>query len=395
MKLGEVCENVSKVRNSELENVILIQSKDLLAGTVTNHTYVPNKNLMGHFKKLFQRGDILYSRARPENRRFAFVDFDASHYVASEAIMVIRANERVLPEFLFMVLRSDKIVNRLQWLAKLEAGLIPAFTFSELAALDVRMPSLSDQEKIASTLRLFDIKISNNLKMNHNLMQTAQDVFKSWFVDFEPWDGTPPSEWSEKSISDICIKVTDGTHNAVKDDPDGAFFLLSCKNVKNGSVVISNNERRINEAAFQKLRNNTQLAKGDILFCSVGRFGEMALILEDPASFEFQCGVAAIKPNPKYVSPVYLYMAMLRHKKKMLRLANGTAQQHIALRDIRKFSILLPDFDAMTKFSEIVEPLLSRISNNHMGNKTLAATRDTILPQLLSGELSVEDISFD
>jgi restriction endonuclease S subunit len=86
---------------------------------------------------------------------------------------------------------------------------------------------------------------------------------------------------------------------------------------------------------------------------------------------------------------------MLRHKNEIKCLANGTAQQYIALGDIRKFSILLPDFDAMTKFTKLVEQLLSRISIIHIDNKALAAICDTLSPQLLAGEVSLDNFSCD
>ncbi len=169
MRLGEVCESVSLTFRRQLKKVVLINTSDVLDGKVTNHAYVPNENLRGQFKKSFQRNDILYSEIRPKNRRFAFVDFDASDYVASTKLMVIRVNDKVLPEFLFQVLKSDEIIEQLQLLAETRSGTFPQITFSELAALDVRIPSIDEQREIAATLRAFDDKIENNSKINHHL----------------------------------------------------------------------------------------------------------------------------------------------------------------------------------------------------------------------------------
>ena len=169
MKLWEVCESISLTFRRQLENVVLINTSDVLEGKVTNHTSVPNKNLRGQFKKSFQQDDILYSEIRPKNRRFAFIDFDASTYVASTKLMVIRANTLVLPEFLFHVLKSDMIIDQLQLLAETRSGTFPQITFSELAALDVRIPPIEEQHKIAATLNVLDDKIDNNTKINHHL----------------------------------------------------------------------------------------------------------------------------------------------------------------------------------------------------------------------------------
>lgn len=169
MRIGEVCESVSLTFRRQQNEVILINTSDVLDGKVTNHEYVPNENLRGQFKKSFRRDDILYSEIRPKNRRFAYVNFESNDYIASTKLMVIRANDKVLPQFLFQVLKSDKIINQLQMLAETRSGTFPQITFSELAALDVRIPSIPEQREIAATLNVIDDKIVNNTKINHHL----------------------------------------------------------------------------------------------------------------------------------------------------------------------------------------------------------------------------------
>ena len=182
MRLGEVCESVSLTFRRQQDRVILINTSDVLDGKVTNHTYVPNENLRGQFKKSFQRDDILYSEIRPKNRRFAYIDFEADDYVASTKLMVIRANEKVLPQFLFQVLKSDEIIDQLQLLAETRSGTFPQITFSELAALNVRIPSIDEQREIAATLNTIDEKIANNTKINNHLasprsaMENSPDI---------------------------------------------------------------------------------------------------------------------------------------------------------------------------------------------------------------------------
>jgi type I restriction enzyme S subunit len=169
MRLGEVCESISLTFRRKQDRVVLINTSDVLDGKVINHVYVPNENLRGQFKKSFQRDDILYSEIRPKNRRFAYVDFEAGDYVASTKLMVIRANDKVLPQFLFQVLKSDEIIEQLQLLAETRSGTFPQITFSELAALEVRIPEISEQREIAATLDAIDGKIANNKKINNHL----------------------------------------------------------------------------------------------------------------------------------------------------------------------------------------------------------------------------------
>jgi len=179
MKLGDVCESISLTFRRQQDNVILINTSDVLDGKVTNHEYVPNENLRGQFKKSFQREDILYSEIRPKNRRFAYIDFNADDYVASTKLMVIRANDKILPQFLFQVLKSDEIIAQLQLLAETRSGTFPQITFSELASLDVRIPPIPDQKEIATMLSYFDKKISNNTAVNHHLAPTMSETDSS------------------------------------------------------------------------------------------------------------------------------------------------------------------------------------------------------------------------
>lgn len=169
MKLGEVCVSISVTFDKTKQQVVLVNTSDVLNGKVTNHVLVNNKGLKGQFKKTFQKDDILYSEIRPKNKRFAFIDFNANDYVASTKLMVIRANKKVLPQYLYQILKSEKVINQLQSLAESRSGTFPQITFSELAQIDVRIPKLDEQNEIANVLKLFDDKIENNKKINHHL----------------------------------------------------------------------------------------------------------------------------------------------------------------------------------------------------------------------------------
>ena len=96
MPVGEVCSSISYTYREKKNMVTLINTSDVLEGRVLNHERVPNSNLKGQFKKTFQRDDILYSEIRPQNRRFAYVDFSPIDYIASTKLMVIRAKKDVV-----------------------------------------------------------------------------------------------------------------------------------------------------------------------------------------------------------------------------------------------------------------------------------------------------------
>ena len=170
--IGNLCDSISDTYKRNDENVVLINTSDVLEGEVLNHKPVLNQKLKGQFKKTFRISDILYSEIRPANKRFAFIDFeDTSNYIASTKLMVLRPRTSiVLPEFLFAILKSKNVVDELQHLAETRSGTFPQITFSsELAPMEVFIPDISTQEQIVSILKAIEDKIKNNTAINENL----------------------------------------------------------------------------------------------------------------------------------------------------------------------------------------------------------------------------------
>lgn len=154
--IGDLCDTISDTYKGNDDMVILINTSDVLDGSILNHTPVPNDNLKGQFKKTFKKNDILYSEIRPANKRFAFIDFDNTRkYIASTKLMVLRPKENiVLPHFLYSILKSQNIIDKLQHLAETRSGTFPQITFSsELSPMEVILPDLTTQENCFCTLR--------------------------------------------------------------------------------------------------------------------------------------------------------------------------------------------------------------------------------------------------
>ena len=170
--VGDLCDTVSETYRRKDNEVILINTSDVLDGKVLNHELVPNENLRGQFKKTFQKEDILYSEIRPANKRFAYIDFeDTSRYIASTKLMVLRPRkDKVEPRFLLNLLTSPNMLAEMQHLAETRSGTFPQITFSsELAPAPVMLPDRETQNKIVSFLDAIGGKINENEKINKNL----------------------------------------------------------------------------------------------------------------------------------------------------------------------------------------------------------------------------------
>lgn len=300
-------------------------------------------------------------------------------------IFKITANESIVTkEYIYYVLKFLK--PRFTQIAtnKQTTGL-GHVTIADLKRLSLIIPPKSAQIRIVSILKSIDDIIELNNRINENLAQQAQAIFVNMFVENET---TIPA-----TVADVSLNVTDGVHNTVHDDPEGDFLLLSCKNIKGGSLSIGSSERRISFDTFVKLRRRTKLSKGDVLISSVGTVGELLLLNVEPSNYEFQRSVAMVKPNTNIVSPAYLYEALVFRRAELINAAHGAVQQCLFISDIAGFPIGIPQPDDLRDFDTTVVPMFNIISVNEAENHRLAEMRDALLPKLMSGELDVSNIN--
>lgn len=381
--IGDLCNTISDTYRGNDQYVVLVNTSDVLEGKVLNHREVKNQNLKGQFKKTFKKNDILYSEIRPANKRFAFVDFDdTSRYIASTKLMVLRSNERVLPEFLFALLKSNHIIAELQHLAETRSGTFPQITFyTELAPIRVKLPDKKTQKQIISIIKSFDDKIELNNAINNNLEQQAQAVYYKMFSEV---NGEPVE------LSSI-IDVRDGTHDSPKSQATGYYLITSKHLLPFGVDKASAN--RISKADFDKINERSLVETQDILMSMIGTIGLISYIPYEAVDFAIK-NVALFKtshtPELTYYFLCYLKSEKtLQHIEKCLA---GSTQKYISLGELRKMPIYSLTTDETREFNYLVKPMFEEIVSRTYENALLAEMRDTLLPKLMSGEIDVSDI---
>lgn len=305
--------------------------------------------------------------------------------ITNQQINAIIPNKNIIDsDYLYykMILHSEELKS----IAR--AGTtMPIINKSTFEQIELYIPRIEKQKAIAGVLSLLDDKIEVNKKINDNLAEQAQVLFQK-MIKFNEL----PTDWKIVSVDDVSLNITDGVHNTVIDDSEGSFYLLSCKNIKGGSISIGEKERKINELTFLKLRKRTKLAKGDILLSSVGTVGELVLLNYEPGNIEFQRSVAIIKPNPEIISSIFLYETLLNQKTEIIHAAHGAVQQCIFIGDIKGFKVILPPKQIVDEYDKIVKPMFEQITQNLDQNTYLSDIRDILLPKLMSGELDVSDL---
>ena len=386
MNICELCSSISETYKDHAKKVVLINTSDVYDGKCTNHTFVDNKNLKGQFKKTFRPNDILYSEIRPANRRFAYIDFDTKDYIASTKLMVIRANKGVNPKYLYQILRNNTTINTLQMLAESRSGTFPQITFSELSNIEIDVPSEENQDLIVTIPSSLDAKIETNNKLNEKLEEMAQAIFKSWFVDFEPFKDKPfhetelgmiPEGWEVGSLSDIAT-ITMGQ------SPRGTSYN------ENGEGIIFYQGRTEFGFRFPSIRLYTTAPSrfaevGSTLMSVRAPVGDINMAL-------LRCcigrGVASIKSNCDCDSYIYYLMKSLKKRFDIYN-GEGTVFGSVGRDTLRGLLITIPPSSVISDFEMNISKIDSRIKTNELESQRLASLRDTLLPRLMSGELIV------
>lgn len=405
--LGDLIDSISITHSLDKDEIILINTSDVLTGKVLNHKYQKNENLKGQFKKSFKRNDILFSEIRPKNKRFAYVDFNANDYVASTKLMVLRKiSDEIDNKYLYLLLTNKSMLDYLQMLAESRSGTFPQITFSHLSNIQVSLPSLPVQRRIAAILSSLDDKIENNRKTCEKLEEMAQAIFKRWFVEFEfpNEEGKPykssggemvyceelgkeiPKEWIASKLTDVMKLST----TSVKpfNQPNELFehYSIPAYDEKHlptfdlGSTIKSNKYKVDNNSILiSKLNPTTKriwypLNLTNNAICSTEFLNYIPYESNDRA-FCYEL-------INSYLFNNYL----LNHVT-----GSTGSRQRVRPKDTLEFKFAQACEDMLKKFCNLVTPIHDKINTFLLEVQSLQNTRDALLPKLINGEIDLEN----
>jgi len=343
-------------------------------------------------KYVLHEGDIVFSRVGSVDR-CSYVSRDYSGWMFSGRCLRIKPLDEIDPEYLyyFFTLESTK-----QFIRGIATGAtMPSINTKFMGEVPVSYPSLSTQRKIAGILRAIDDKIELNDDINNNLEQQAKALFKSWFVDFEPFGGDQPSEMRFVPLQELCKVVTKGTTPTTLGKP----FISSGINFLKVESILDNHSIDSSKFAYIDEETNTILKRSiieanDIVFTIAGTLGRFALVDDSILPANTNQAVAIIRPDISKVSPSYLYSFFIGnwHNDYYAKRVQQAVQANLSLTTIKSLPIIVANKDTMCKYDELVRPLFALMKSNEAENRRLSNPRDTLLPKLMSGELDVTEI---
>lgn len=232
-------------------------------------------------------------------------------------------------------------------------------------------------------------------RVNENLEQQAKALFKSWFVDFDPFGGIQPSEMQFVPLQDLCKVVTKGTTPTTLGKP---FATSGINFIKAESIL---NNHSIDSCKFAYIDDETNymlkrsiINANDIVFTIAGTLGRFALVDESILPANTNQAVAIIRSDHTKISSTYLYSFFIGnwHNEYYSKRVQQAVQANLSLTTIKSLPIALLDKKTMNQYDKLVCPLFSMMKNNEEENRKLAILRDSLLPKLMSGEIDISNL---
>ena len=384
--VGGATPSTKKPENYEDGKIAWITPKDLSTSTgryiERGERNVTEVGLRSCSTQLLPQNTVLFSSRAP----IGYVAIAANEVCTNQGFKSVIPNENTDPLFLYYLLKYNK--------DKIE-GMGSGTTFKEVSGttmknIVVNVPTDNGvQEKIAAILGSIDDKIEENERINKNLEQQAQAIYRSWFVNYEHFDGMKPDDWSDGTIDDLGTEIICGkTPSTKKSEYYGGNTPFITIPDMHGCVYIVSTERYLSDAGVASQPKKT-LPPNTVCVSCIGTAGLVTLVSEESQSNQ---QINSIIPK-EGISVYYIYLLMQTLAETINKLGqSGSTIVNLNKTQFGKIQVMIPSKRVLQDFDSLCRPLFDTILSNQTENINLSELRDTLLPKLMSGELDVSDI---
>lgn len=309
--------------------------------------------------------------------------FDGEFYMTEHAVVIV-GNEYANTHYLAYLLSTMELGHLSAQSAQ------PGLSIQTLSKLEIYLPPLSQQQRIVNLLGALDHKIEINRRINDNLEQQAQALYKSWFVDFEPFKdsdfvesdlGLIPKGWSTGSIYKYVNVIYGAPYKSTlfNENKEG-YPLIRIRDLKTFSPQFYTTE---------VLPQTEYIKSGDVV---AGMDAEFI-----PCLWQGETGVlnqrcCKFVGKDKEINNLFVLHLVKPELEYVQSYKTGTTVSHLGKADIDRFIVILPDEAIVHQFSKICRPLLDEQNKCAIEIRRLTNLRDALLPKLMSGELKINDL---
>ena len=340
--------------------------------------------------QILPKGSILFSSRAP----IGYIAIAANELCTNQGFKsIIPDNNLVNNLFLYYLLKYNK--------EEIE-GLGSGTTFKEISAkvmqnFDIKIPSIQTQKEIADILSSLDDRIELNRRINDNLEQQAQALFKSWFVDFDPFKdgkfveselGRIPEGWRVERLGSVCKCLLGGTPSRNKEEYwNGKIAWINSGEIN--EFRITKPSEYITQEGLKKSATKLLPKKTTVLAITGATLGQVSLLEINSCANQSVIGLL----ENEDIFHEYIYPLIKNRIDDLCSHMTGGAQQHINKNNVEQLEILIPPKKILVEYKQIATPIYSLISNICFESQKISKLRDSLLPRLMSGELKLDKIN--
>ena len=384
-KLGEIAtitklagfEFTKYIKYNETGEIIALRALNLRNGRLdlTEVKHIDKSVSDALPRSKLYKGEILFTYTGNGYGDCALVDEDDKYHLAPN-ICKISPNKKIADSnFLFQTIRSNAFYKQVS--NYIGGSSQPTIPMETIRQLKVKLPPLPTQQKIAAILSSLDDKIELNNKINTNLEQQAQALFKNWFVDFEPFGGKIPAEWKVGKLSDIAEITMGQSPDGKSYNEDGIGTVFYQGRAEFGTRFPT---RRLFTTEPKRIAH-----KFDTLMSVRAPVGDLNIANEECCIGR---GLAAMHSKDDHQSFVHYTVQALRPQLDVFN-GEGTVFGCINKDALNNMDIVIPTKEELERFEKIVATLDADIYNRSKENDRLKNIRDTLLQKLMNGEIEV------
>lgn len=398
-KLGDISTSIqpgpfgSQLHNSDysMTGTPIIMPKDMINGHLSheNLIYVSDEHVKRLKRHQAYNGNIIVARKGDVRKCVYITENENGWMTGSDCLKVVLDDEICYPKFVYYQLQSPYIGK---WLETISIGAtMPSLNTGLLSGIDLCLPPIHVQRRIADVLSAYDDLIENNQKQIALLEEAAQRLYKEWFVDlrFPGHEKTPitdgvPEGWEKYRFSEKVSIMSGGTPKTEhKEYYNGTIPFYTPKD-SNGNFFAYDTSVHISEAGLRSCSSRYYPA-GTVIITARGTVGKTA-ILAVPMAMNQSC--YALKCD-ELSAPYYLFFALNRAVQVLQTMANGGVFNTIITKTFDSIYIDYPTMEIVKNFEQAIFPYMDKIKNSLKIIAYLQEARDRLLPKLMGGEMEV------
>lgn len=392
VRLDDICKINTETYSLDenLKYVNYLDTGNITSNRIENIQYIDLyvDKLPSRARRKVKNGNIIYSTVRPNQLHYGLIKEQPDNFLVSTGFAVLDIDtKKAIPEYVYYSLTQTIHTEALQAIAEQSTSAYPSIKSSDIGNRIIPLPPLDVQKKIAGVLGALDDKIELNNRINNNLEQQAQALFKSWFVDFEPFGGTMPKDWKIGNLLDIADYLNGLAMQKFRPaENDKGLQVLKIKELRQG-FCDSNSE-----LCSLNVKNEYIVNDGDVIFSWSG-----SLLVD------FWCGGKCglnqhlFKVTSKNFDKWFYFLWTKHYLEHFAFIAadKATTMGHIKREELEKAKVVIPSSDCYQKMNQIMTPIYDLLISNRIENNRLIQLRDTLLPKLMSGKIDVSKVDIN